>query len=45
MIDGRDCHSGLLTALFPDQPRHAECARILVGREGKNGSGASAVLD
>jgi len=37
--------SGQLAALFPDQARHAECARILVGREGENGSGASAVLD
>ena len=26
--------SGLLAALFPDQRRHAECARILTEREG-----------
>lgn len=26
--------SGLLAALFPDQRRHAECARILAEREG-----------
>lgn len=26
--------SGLLAALFPDQRRHAECARVLTEREG-----------
>ena len=26
--------SGLLAALFPDQRRHAECARVLTGTDG-----------